>query len=63
MRTLTVFSIDFAITFIFGVIGPLASLSGLKFRIAFKILLGRVGRARMRRERVLRVASMRTASL
>ena len=61
--TLTVFSIDLAITFIFGVMGPLASLRGLKFKMAFRILLARAGRARMRRERVFKVASMSTASL
>ena len=62
-NTLVVFSIDLAITRIFGVIGELAIFRGLKDRMAFRILLERVGRARMRVEREFRVASISTASL
>lgn len=58
-----VFSIDFTITRDLGVIGELACLRGLKFRITFRILLEIWGRERMRRERQFRVASISMASL
>jgi hypothetical protein len=58
-----VFSIDFAITRNFGVIGEFASFKGLKFKMALRILLAIGGRERMRIERVFRVASTSTASL
>ncbi len=54
---------DLAMTRIFEVIGELASFRGLKFKMAFRILLEMEGRARMRMEREFRVASMSTASL
>jgi uncharacterized membrane protein len=62
-RSRVVFSIDFTITRSFGVIGELASFRGLKFKIAFKILLAIGGRARMSMEREFNVASTSTASL
>lgn len=62
-NTLVVFSIDLAITRIFGVIGELAIFKGLNDRMAFRILLERVGRARTRMEREFKVASTSTASL
>ena len=43
--------------------GELASLRGLKFRIAFNILLTVRGRDRTRREREFRVALIRTVFL
>ena len=43
--------------------GELASFRGLKFKIAFKILLAIGGRARMSMEREFNVASTSTASL
>jgi hypothetical protein len=58
-----VFSMDFAITRSLGVMGEFASLRGLKFNMAWRILLAMAGRARMRIEREFRVASMSTASL
>jgi hypothetical protein len=60
---LVVFSIDLTITRSLGVIGELACLRGLKFRMTFKILFAICGRARIRREREFRVASTSTASL
>jgi len=60
---LTVFSIDFTVTRSLGVIGELACFKGLKFRMTFKILLERLGRARIKVARELTVASTRTASL
>lgn len=58
-----VFSIDLTITRSLGVIGELACLRGLKFKITFKILFAVWGRARIRMDREFRVASTRTASL
>ncbi len=60
---LVVFSIDLAITRVFGVIGELACLSGLKFRMALRILFAVGGRDRMRTDSEFKVASTRTASL
>jgi hypothetical protein len=54
---------DFTITRSLGVIGELACLRGLKFRITFRILLASWGRARIRMEREFRVASTSKASL
>jgi hypothetical protein len=62
-RSRVVFSIDLTITRSFGVMGELASFRGLKFKIAFKILLAIGGRARMSMEREFKVASTSTASL
>ncbi len=62
-RALVVRSIDFIMTLSFGVIGELACLSGLKFKIAFRILLAIDGRDRMSIARQLRVAFTNTASL
>lgn len=58
-----VFSIDFTSTRVFGVIGELASFSGLKFRTEFRILLEVVGLVRTRTESVFKVASTSRASL
>lgn len=58
-----VFSIDFTITFVFGVMGACASLKGLKLRTAFRIRVDVEGRARTRIDRVLRVASTIKTSL
>jgi hypothetical protein len=58
-----VFSIDLTITRILGVMGELACLRGLKFRMTFKILFEVWGRARIRIDREFRVASTSTASL
>lgn len=60
---LVVFSIDLTITRSLGVIGELASLRGLKFRMTFNILLAIRGRARTRREREFKVALTRTVLL
>lgn len=60
---LVVFSIDLIITRLFEVMGEFACFKGLKFKMAFKILLAVWGRVRMRMEREFRVASIRTASL
>jgi len=60
---LVVFSMDLTITRSFGVIGELANLSGLKLRMALRILFAMGGRARMSMEREFKVASMSTASL
>ena len=54
---------DLTITRSLGVIGELACLRGLKFRMTFKILFPRLGRARIRIESEFSVASTRTASL
>jgi hypothetical protein len=58
-----VFSIDLTITRSFGVIGELACLRGLKFRMTFNILFAMRGRARIRIEREFRVALTRTVLL
>jgi hypothetical protein len=58
-----VFSIDFTSTLIFGVIGELASLRGLKFRTEFNIRLEVLGLVRTRTESVFKVASTNSASL
>lgn len=58
-----VFSIDLTITRSFGVIGELACLRGLKFRMTFRILFEIRGRARIRMEREFKVALTKTASL
>jgi hypothetical protein len=60
---LVVFSMDLTITRSLGVIGELACLRGLKFRMIVKILFARWGRARIRIEREFRVASISKASL
>src|SRR5947209_1972685 len=60
---LVVFSIDLTITRSFGFIGELANLSGLKLRMALRILLAMGGRARISMERQFKVASISTASL
>jgi hypothetical protein len=51
------------ITRSFGVIGELASLRGLKFKMTFNILFAVRGRARISTERELRVALIRTVFL
>jgi len=43
--------------------GELANFKGLKFKMAFRILLAMGGRARMRIDREFNVASTSTASL
>jgi hypothetical protein len=58
-----VFSIDFTMTFIFGVMGELASFKGLKLRTELMIRPDVFGRVRIRIERQLRVASTTRASL
>jgi len=58
-----VFSIDLMRTFVFGVIGELASLRGLKLNTVFRIRLAVLGRVRMSTERVFSVASTSRASL
>lgn len=58
-----VFSIDLIITRFLGVMGELASLRGLKFKMALMILEAIEGRARTRRERQFSVESTKTASL
>lgn len=60
---LVVFSMDLTITRSLGFMGEFACFKGLKFRITVKILLAIWGRARIRMERVFKVASTRTASL
>ncbi len=62
-NALVVRSIDFMITLSFGVIGEFACLSGLKFKMAFRILLAIDGRVRMSIPRQFRVAFTKTASL
>lgn len=54
---------DLIITRFLGVRGELASLRGLKLRMALRIRFEVVGRVRMRMERQLRVASTTKASL
>ncbi len=56
-------SIDLMMTLSFGVIGELACLSGLKFKIAVRILLAMDGRVRTSIPRQLSVAFTNTASL
>lgn len=58
-----VFSMDFTSTFVFGVIGELASLSGLKLRTELIMRPAVFGLVRTRIERQLRVASTSKASL
>lgn len=58
-----VFSNDFTRTLVFGVMGELASFSGLKLRIVFRIRLDVAGLFRIRIERVFSVASTIIASL
>jgi hypothetical protein len=60
---LVVFSIDLTITRSLGVMGELACFKGLKFRITVKIRFATCGRARIRMERVFKVASIKIASL
>lgn len=60
---LVVFSIDLTITRSFGVIGELASLRGLKFKMTFNILFAVRGRARTSTERELSVALIKTVFL
>lgn len=54
---------DLTTTLVFGVIGELASLRGLKLRMVFKMRPDVLGLVRTRTERVLRVASTSSASL
>lgn len=58
-----VFSIDLMRTLVFGVMGELASLRGLKPRTVFIIRLDVLGRLRTRMDRQFNVASTRRASL
>jgi hypothetical protein len=58
-----VFSIDLTMTFVFGVMGVLASFNGLKLRMALRIRLAVTGLIRMRIASVFRVASTTRASL
>jgi len=58
-----VFSMDLTITRSLGVMGELACFKGLKFKITFKIRFATCGRARIRIERVFKVASIKIASL
>jgi hypothetical protein len=58
-----VFSRDFTSTLVLGVMGELASFSGLKFRTALRMRLDVFGRVRMRTERQFKVASTSKASL
>lgn len=58
-----VFSIDLTKTFIFGVMGELASFRGLKLRTMLRILLEVAGLLRIRIESVFKVASTTRASL
>lgn len=60
---LVVFSIDFITTRVLGVMGELACFKGLKFRMAFRILLEVWGRERMTMDREFMVASIERASL
>lgn len=60
---LVVFSIDLISTRDFGVMGELASLSGLKLKTAFMIRLDVDGLVRIRMDRQLRVPSTTSASL
>ena len=58
-----VFSKDLTSTFVFGVIGELASFSGLKLRTVLRMRLDVFGLVRVKIERQLRVASTSRASL
>ena len=58
-----VFSRDFINTLVFGVMGELASLRGLKLRIELRIRFDVFGRVRVKMERQLMVASTRRTSL
>lgn len=58
-----VFSIDLIMTRDLGVSGELASLRGLKFRIALRMRLEVVGRVLTRMDRQFSVASTTKASL
>lgn len=58
-----VFSIDLIRTLVFGVMGELASLRGLKPRTVFIIRLDVLGRLRTRMDKQFNVASTRRASL
>lgn len=62
-KDLVVFSIALIITRSLGVIGELACLRGLKFRMTFNILFAIRGRARIKMEREFRVALTRTVFL
>jgi len=62
-NALVVRSIDLIWTLALGLIGELACLNGLKFRIAERILLAIDWRVRRRVPRQLRVALTKTASL
>ena len=62
-NALVVRSMDLMITLSFGVMGELACLSGLKFKMALRILFAMDGRVRMRVPTQLRVALTNTASL
>ena len=63
INNLVVFSIDFRSTLVLGVIGELASLSGLKLRMVLTMRADVLGLVRTRTERVLSVPSTRMASL
>ena len=58
-----VFSIDLTRTRVLGVIGELASLRGLKFKMAFMMRLAVEGLVRTRTDRQFKVASTTNASL
>ncbi len=58
-----VFSNDFMSTFVFGVIGELASFKGLKLRTALRMRFDVLGRVRIRMERQFREASTSRTSL
>lgn len=58
-----VFSRDFKNTLVFGVMGELASLRGLKLSIEFRMRFDVLGRVRVKMERQLMVASTRRTSL
>lgn len=58
-----VFSMDLTSTRVFGVIGELASLSGLKFITALRMRLDVAGLLRMRMDRQFNVPSTTSASL
>lgn len=58
-----VFSMDLTSTRVFGVMGELASLSGLKFMTALRMRLDVDGLLRMRMDRQFKVPSTTRASL
>ena len=58
-----VFSIDLMRTLVFGVMGELASLRGLKARTVFMIRFDVLGRLRIKIDKQFKVASTRRASL